>query len=329
MSSKIIFTKLIKIKKIINKNCFIIIDKKIKKFKKKSNYIIKNENCKNINTIKKIANKMIKSKCNKNTKIICIGGGVTGDISGFISSIFMRGIKFYNIPTTLLSQVDSSIGAKNGVNLFAKNLLGTIYITNKIFICFDFLKTLKKKVFYDGFSEIIKISIINNKKLFNYIIENKKIIKKKIKKIIYYSIKSKIKIIEKDLYENNLRIFLNLGHTFAHSIEKVLKYNISHGNAVYIGILMSSLLSYELNYLKKKSLYLIFKIIKFFFKKILFFLNKLNMNEIKRNFKVDKKYDGKIKLIVINKIGKVIVKRIKIKKIKIKIKKIGELVKKV
>ncbi|XAO72560.1 MAG: 3-dehydroquinate synthase family protein [Candidatus Vidania fulgoroideorum] len=342
MKNKIFLIKKInKIKEIIKKiknkkkcKLYYIIDKKIlkkyfKKIKSKKNIsTIKNENNKNIKNIIKITNKMTKNKINKNSILVSIGGGVVGDIAGLISKIILRGIKHINIPTTLLAQIDSSIGGKNGINnKYGKNIIGTIKQTNIILICRKFLNTLKRNIYYDGFSEIIKISLINNKKLFKIIYKNiKKIYKKRKKilnKIITKSINSKLKITKFDINDKKERLKLNFGHTFGHAIEKQLNYKISHGKAVIIGIIISLNISYKLRYINKKIYKKIIKLINKIFPKFSLYLKKIN-TKITKNIKYDKKTlnDNFVRIVLLKKIGKVFIKKINIKYIKKTIKKI-------
>ncbi|WP_458659108.1 3-dehydroquinate synthase [Candidatus Vidania fulgoroideorum] len=304
---------------------YYIIDANVLKlfFKRKNftNFFIvkKGEKSKKISTVLKIIDFLIKKKYNKNTCIISIGGGVVGDISGFVASIFLRGVNFINIPTTLLSQVDSCIGGKNGVNsLKSKNTIGTIYFPNKIIISYFFLNKLKKKILMDGFAEILKISMINNRNLFYYIYKNKKnILKtKNIKKIILVSIKSKIKILKKNIDDNKFRLLLNFGHTFGHSIEKFFNYNLSHGRCVYIGILISTYISNLFRFLKFNIFNKVKNIIKEFFPDIKYYLKKINTDSFINNIKYDKKnFNNRIQFILIKNIGKTFIFKNKLKSI--------------
>ncbi|MGX7589394.1 3-dehydroquinate synthase [Candidatus Vidania fulgoroideorum] len=333
-NKKIIFIKKVNniIEFINNKssNNFFVIDKKVyDKYKIVRNspfYIIKKgEKEKKIKIVEKIIELMLKNNCNKKTTLISFGGGVTGDISGFISSIFLRGISYINVPTTVLSQIDSSIGGKNGVNsLCAKNMIGTIRNPDFILISTEFLKTLKKSVYKDGFSEIIKISLINNKKLFNIILKKyNQIIKFKILKIFKRSIISKLLIVRKDFNDKNYRFLLNLGHTFGHSIERFFNYKISHGKSVYIGIYLISYYSYYIKELNKYNLNKIINIIKIYFNNIKFYLKKLSAKKIMNNIHYDKKKsdNNHVKIVVIKNIGDVFLIKTKFKKIYIFLKK--------
>ena len=237
------------------KNCLLIVDKNIpkkiffkirKSFSKKRAYVYyfkANELNKNINNIYKILDVLLKKNFSRDDCIISIGGGITGDISGFAASLFKRGIKFINIPTTLLSQVDSSIGGKTGVNTkYGKNLIGSFYQPNLVISDTIFLKTLPKREIICGYGEILKHSLIANKNFYNFLDKNKEKIFKlsspSIEKAIYESCKIKKNVVEKDEKENGLRKILNFGHTFAHAYEASLGFSkkLNHGEAVILGL---------------------------------------------------------------------------------------------
>ena len=186
---------------------------------------------------------MLNKNFSRDDCLISIGGGITGDVSGFAASIFKRGLKFINIPTTLLSQVDSSIGGKTGVNSkYGKNLIGNFFQPNLVISDIKFLQTLPKREVICGYGEILKHSIIANKKFFNFLNKNnKKILSLQspyIEKSIYESCKIKKYIVEKDEKEKDMRKILNFGHTFAHAYEATLGYSkkLNHGEAVILGI---------------------------------------------------------------------------------------------
>ncbi|BCG49246.1 3-dehydroquinate synthase [Candidatus Carsonella ruddii] len=262
------------------------------------------ENIKNINSLKIIWKYLIINSVNKNFLLIIIGGGVLGDIFGYICSSYFRGINYILLPTTLLSQVDSSIGGKNAVNFYSKNALGSISYPIFIYINYIILFYMKKKEFKDGYSEIIKYSLINSKKFFYYLLKNKRI-----KKIIIRSCYIKSKIISQDYYELNYRSVLNLGHTYAHSIENNKIHNYSHGISVSIGIIFSLFISsffYKFSIFELKKIIKLFNLYKFFVKNKLKFTIKMIKKLI-----LDKKFDNKINYILIKKIGSCIKKTLK------------------
>ena len=271
----------------------------------------KNKNQKSVNSILNI---LLKNNFNRNDCVISIGGGIIGDVSAFASSIFKRGIKFINIPTTLLAQVDSSIGGKTGINTkFGKNLIGSFYQPNLVISDINFLNSLPRREIICGYGEILKHSVIANKKFFTFLSKNIfKIIKLKknyIQKSIYESCLIKKKIVEKDEKEKNLRKLLNFGHTFAHAYEATLGYSkkLNHGEAVILGIISACQFSYKKKILNKTEYKLIqnhvvklnrsLNLNKFFIKK--------DTNKIIKFMMADKKnINKKINLVVLKKIGK-------------------------
>ena len=223
-------SKIFKDNSITFKKCLLIIDNnipkkivaKIKKSLKKEKLYVHffeaNEINKNLNNVNSILNILLDKNFSRDDCVISIGGGITGDTAGFAASLFKRGLKFINIPTTLLSQVDSSIGGKTGVNTkYGKNLVGSFYQPDLVITDTQFLKTLPRRELICGYGEILKHSIIANKKFYNFLNKNyKKIFNLSspfIEKTIYESCKIKKKVVEKDEKEKGLRKILNFGHT--------------------------------------------------------------------------------------------------------------------
>ena len=292
--------------------------------KKKNIYICilpDGEKIKENSYLVKITDVLSKNNFNRNDCIIALGGGVVGDLSGYAASIYKRGIRFVQIPTTLLSQVDSAVGGKTGINnTFGKNIIGTFYQPNFVLIDTDTLRTLPKREISAGFAEILKYSLILDKKFFNWlkingmvILKNKNNKKNIISTAIYKSCMLKSKIVEKDEFENNYRAILNFGHTFAHAIETVTNYSkkIIHGEAVLIGMMLASRLSNNLGYLKNNDLEIIKNIyqklkLNFKYKK---FVTLKNIDDIFKVMLNDKKFFGKkIKIILLKKIGQSFIK---------------------
>ena len=336
--SMIIGSNLIKrIEKILNdnsiifKNCLLVIDGniarrkiyEIKKSLKEKNiytfFIKANENNKNIKSVNKILEILLKKNFSRADCLISVGGGITGDIAGFAASQFKRGLKFINIPTTLLAQVDSSVGGKTGVNTkYGKNLIGSFYQPNLVISDIEFLKTLPKREIICGYGEILKHSLIANKKFYNYLIKNsKKIFRLSapyISKSIYESCKIKKRIVEKDEREVGLRKVLNFGHTFAHAYEASLNYSrkLNHGEAVILGMNTALNFCFKNNLIKKKDYMSIINHIinnelpsslKKFFKKN-------DANRILSFMLSDKKNNSnKINLVLLKKIGEPIINK--------------------
>ncbi|MFI4870092.1 MAG: hypothetical protein ACH6QM_00470 [Candidatus Carsonella ruddii] len=291
---------------LIDYNIYINLKKYINFFFKNYKFIIipYGENIKNINSLKIIWKYMVINKINNYSNIIIIGGGVLGDLISFSCSIYFRGIKYFLFPSSFLSQIDSSIGGKTAINFYTKNTIGSINYPNFIFINYNIIYYMKKKDFIDGYSEVIKYSILNCKKFFFYLYK-----KKNIKKIINRCCYIKSKIVSQDYYEINIRSSLNLGHTYAHCIEnnKILK--LSHGKSVSLGIIFCLFFSSFFYNFNKKTL---IKIIKIFIKFNFLIKNKLKFSK-KMIFKIifDKKFNYKINYILIREIGFCIKKTIK------------------
>ena len=232
-------------KKFIN-----LFKKKLRKYEVKIFVFNANEKSKSLLTINFYLKKLLLLNFNRSDLIIGIGGGITGDVVGFLASIFKRGINFINVPTTLLAQVDSAVGGKTGVNSqYGKNLIGSFYQPKLVISDTNFLKSLPHKEMVCGYAEILKHSIIKDKKFFNWLSTNtKEILSKKDAPLIYAIKKScmiKMHFVSKDEKEKGLRMKLNFGHTFAHAIEakNYFSKGISHGEAVLAGMVLATRLS--------------------------------------------------------------------------------------
>jgi 3-dehydroquinate synthase len=207
------------------------------------------EKAKSLSNFQKIINFLIDHNFDRSDGIIAVGGGVVGDISGFAASAYLRGISFIQIPTTLLAQVDSSVGGKTAINIPAgKNLVGAFYNPTGVIIDTTVLNTLSARQLNAGLAEVIKYGLIQNKYLLsllsNYSAQILNRNHKIIEEIIFESIKTKAKIVTKDEKETGVRALLNFGHTFGHAIEASGKYKkILHGEAVAKGMLIASKIS--------------------------------------------------------------------------------------
>jgi len=232
------------------------LEKSLKSFNVKTLILPDGEKYKNISSLNKVHDFLIKSKFNRNLTVIALGGGVIGDLAGFASDTFLRGVNLIHIPTTLLAQVDSSIGGKTGVNhKYGKNLIGSFKHPVAIFIDTSYLKTLPQKEYISGLSEVVKYGAIGDKVFLKWLNKNSKLILKRdsdsLIKLITNSVKAKVSVVQKDEKESNIRAHLNFGHTLGHAIESSLNYKgISHGEAVSIGMLFASAISVEKSDLK-------------------------------------------------------------------------------
>ena len=194
-----------------------------------------NESIKDLNTIQKIWKIMFSESLDRSSKIIGIGGGVLSDLVGFATSTFKRGANLSLVPSTFLGMVDAAHGGKTGFNNeFGKNQIGTFFIPEKIFICTEFLDSLSEIEMNNGIIESLKAGFLGDKEIIEMIYQDKL---NNLEEIIKKSIQVKYNILKNDLRESNERMFLNLGHTIGHLIEKDSNYSISHGQAVAIGML--------------------------------------------------------------------------------------------
>ncbi len=210
------------------------------------------EKYKTLSQVEKIYHQMAKLRVDRKTGLVAFGGGVVGDIGGFVAATYLRGIPFIQVPTTLLSQVDSSVGGKTGVDLpFGKNLVGAFYQPKSVLIDTDFCKTLPRREFVCGLAEVIKYGIIRDSTFFNFLEKNlPKILAlnpQVLEKMIGRSCAIKAEIVSRDETETTgLRSLLNFGHTVGHAIETLSGYNqIHHGEAVALGMIYAATLSHK------------------------------------------------------------------------------------
>ena len=305
--------------------CLIVVDrnvpkKKINIIKKKLSgkkvyihFIKASEKNKNQRTTNEILDILLNKNFSREDVLISVGGGIVGDIAGYAASLFKRGLKFINIPTTLLAQVDSSIGGKTGVNTkHGKNLIGSFYQPKLVISDTDFLNTLPKREIICGYGEILKHSLISNKNFFHFLNKNfEKILKFRspyIEKTIFESCKIKKKVVEKDEKEKNIRKILNFGHTFAHAYEASLNFSrkLNHGEAVILGMITALNFSKSNKFLPLNEFNLIINHVKNFNlpHDIRKYFSLKDVNKIISFMINDKKNNtNKINLILLKKIG--------------------------
>ena len=207
------------------------------------------EENKNLNTVSYIYEKLILAKFDRKDMLIALGGGVTGDITGFAAATFLRGIDFVQIPTSLLAQVDSSIGGKTGVDFDSyKNMVGAFYMPKLVYINTATLDTLTNEQFISGMGEVIKHGLIKDKDYFNWLISNHEKIMCKDKTALLQMVKTSCNIkrlvVENDPKEKGERALLNFGHTMGHAIEKYMDLKLSHGACVGIGCILAAGISF-------------------------------------------------------------------------------------
>ena len=308
----------------LNKNVFIVVDENILKlykgyiesaFKDYNSKIYfhkldSGESSKSFEQLTKIFSSLIENKFGRDTLIVAIGGGVTGDLAGYAAAAYMRGVQLIHIPTTIISASDSSIGGKTGINFNKlKNIIGAFYQPELVLIDTKFLSSLPVKEVNSGVGELIKYAFLTNRNFYNYINDNfRKIYSfdtNVLNRLIYESVLFKGSVVGKDEKESGLRKILNFGHTFAHAFESQANLKLKHGEAVIAGIISALHLSNKKGLLSKKDLE---DLIKLPLKVKLpddFLSN--DFNSIINFMKGDKKNrGGQIRFILLSGIGKII-----------------------
>lgn len=308
----------------LNKNISVITDGNVEKYfgkeirktlsvnKGKTAYykLTPGEKSKSYTELNKIYSHLIENKFSRNSLIVAIGGGVTGDLAGYAASTFMRGIQLMHIPTTLLAAVDSSIGGKTGINfLKTKNIIGSFYQPKSVLIDIDFLRTLDQREFFSGVGEVVKYAFISDKEFYKYFLQNFEKLysfdEEFIVNIIKKSAAVKADVVSKDEKESGLRKILNFGHTFAHAFESDLNFKIKHGEAVTAGIIAAIFLSNKTGLLSDNKLQEIIQLpLKI---KLPENLLKINDKNILNLMLLDKKSrSGKIKFVLLSDVGKIL-----------------------
>jgi 3-dehydroquinate synthase len=206
---------------------------------------------KRLTSVEFLARRLVNAGANRDSALIAVGGGVTGDVTGFVASIYMRGIPYFQVPTSLLAQVDSSIGGKTGVDLpEGKNLLGTFQQARQVYIDPRFLSTLPDEELRQGMAEVIKSAMIGDEVLWKFVENSSDSIKKRdletLLRIISASCLLKSRIVQEDEKESGQRRVLNLGHTVGHALEKLSGFSSRHGDCVATGMVAAATLSHRL-----------------------------------------------------------------------------------
>jgi 3-dehydroquinate synthase len=269
------------------------------------------EKNKTLSTIEMIMTKLVKYEADRTSFLIGIGGGIVCDVAGFVASIYMRGIPFGFVSTTLLSQVDASVGGKNGVNFEGyKNMIGVFNQPEFVLCDNSMFSTLDKEEFRSGFAEIIKTGAIKNSALFNYSKEQAKAAlandEEVITHMVYEAVKIKAGVVETDEKEKGERRLLNFGHTFAHALEKLT--GMLHGKAVSIGMVLASYVSMQLGMISRKEVEELTGVIE---KYGLPTRSEIPLEELFRVMKQDKKREGdSIHLVLLGAIGKAVTKKV-------------------
>ena len=210
---------------------------------------------KNSETLNLIYDALLKNRCERNTTLIALGGGVIGDLTGYAAATYLRGVPFIQVPTTLLSQVDSSVGGKTGINHpLGKNMIGAFYQPQLVLADIDTLQTLPKRELSAGVAEVIKYGLIRDADFFDWLETNIHALMGLDETIVSYAIyrscKNKAEVVAADEHENGERALLNLGHTFGHAIENAMGYGVwLHGEAVAAGTMLAADLSARMGWL--------------------------------------------------------------------------------
>lgn len=264
---------------------------------------------KNAETLNKIYDALLENRCERSTTLIALGGGVIGDLTGYAAATYLRGVPFMQIPTTLLSQVDSSVGGKTGINhQLGKNMIGAFYQPQVVLADIDTLRTLPEREFSAGMAEVIKYGLIRDAEFFAWIEENiadlMSLDEQALSYAIYRSCQNKAEVVARDEHENGERALLNLGHTFGHAIENAMGYGVwLHGEAVAAGTVMAADLSKKMEWLTSDDINRIISIFKA--ARLPVTAPNLGVDKYLDLMSMDKKVaDGKIRLILQQAIGK-------------------------
>jgi 3-dehydroquinate synthase len=270
------------------------------------------ESYKNQQTLNLIYDALLKEKCERTVTLIALGGGVIGDMTGYAAATYLRGVPFIQIPTTLLSQVDSSVGGKTGINHpMGKNMIGAFYQPQCVIADIDTLKTLPQREFSAGMAEVIKYGLIRDETFFNWLEKNieglMKLNPSLLIEAIERSCQNKADVVEIDEHESGVRATLNLGHTFGHAIENVMGYGVwLHGEAVAMGIVMAAHLSKLMGWVKDNEFNRIVKLLKE--AKLPIDPPKISEGQYMELMSMDKKVvDGKIRLVLQKGIGDAVI----------------------
>ncbi len=271
------------------------------------------EKYKTLEKMNEIIDRLLENRFSRNSCLIALGGGVIGDITGFAAACYQRGIDYIQVPTTLLAQVDSSVGGKTAVNHVAgKNMIGAFHQPQAVIADTSVLTTLDDRELSAGLAEVIKYGLIRDQSFFQWLENNIEKLLNRDAEALAYAIKcscqNKAEIVAMDEKESGIRALLNLGHTFGHAIETGMNYQgCLHGEAIAIGMLMAADLSYRLGWLKQES---VEKIKNILIKAKLphAIPSGISVEQMQKNMAVDKKArDGVVFLVLLKSIGKAIV----------------------
>lgn len=279
-----------------------------KKFNLVITYVIPNgENSKHLGNIEKLYEDLIQHHFTRNDLLVALGGGVIGDMTGFCAATYLRGIDFVQIPTTLLSQVDSSIGGKTGVDFNGyKNMVGAFYMPRLVYINISVLKSLSSEQFACGMGEVIKHGYIQDKEAYLMLKEQiSDVLNRKddvLEEMVYTSCNIKRRVVEIDPKEKGIRSYLNFGHTIGHAIEKNSNFTLYHGQCVAIGMVAAMYLSVKKGWMKKSDLDDMISLLTAYHLPVK--ASNMSLEDVYQATKSDKKMEGsKVKFTVLRDIG--------------------------
>lgn len=269
------------------------------------------EKSKNLDTVKNIYEFLIQNKFERKDMLLALGGGVVGDITGFVAATYLRGIDFVQIPTTLLAQVDSSVGGKTGVDFDQyKNMVGAFYMPKLVYMNLAVLCSLDDRQYYAGMAEVMKYGLIKNATFYEWIIDHMYEIHDRnleiLEEMVVKSCTFKKLVVEKDPTEKGERAILNFGHTIGHAIEKAMHFELLHGECVALGSVAAAYISWKKNLLSMDEYYEIRDMFVPF--NLPISIDNINPEEILALTASDKKMEGnQIKFILLKKVGKAII----------------------
>ncbi|MBD5455852.1 MAG: 3-dehydroquinate synthase [Lachnospiraceae bacterium] len=269
------------------------------------------EENKTLDTVREAYKFLINEKFDRKDLIIALGGGVVGDVTGFIAATYLRGVDFVQIPTTLLSQSDSSIGGKTGVDFDGyKNMVGAFYMPKLVYMNLSTLKTLDTREYFNGFAEVMKHGLIKDGAFYEWLLDNMYEICDRdldtLLEMVQRSCMIKKLVVEKDPTEKGDRALLNFGHTIGHAIEKAKNFTLSHGECVALGCIAAAFISWKHEWLSMEEYYEIRDMFVPF--NLPISIENINPEEILALTKSDKKAEGnKIKFILLKKVGKAVI----------------------
>ncbi|MCR5302786.1 MAG: 3-dehydroquinate synthase [Lachnospiraceae bacterium] len=269
------------------------------------------EENKNLETVRQCYDKLLANDFNRKDLVVGLGGGVTGDMAAFVSSTYMRGLTFINLPTTLLSMADSSVGGKCGVDYYDyKNMIGSIYMPSMVYMATSVLDSLPDRQYSSGMAEILKAGLIKDHIFYEWLINSFTEIMEKdpetVANMLYKAVGIKQYFVTKDPFEQNERMILNLGHTAGHAMEKYFGFSYLHGECVALGIVVAAYISYKRSWLTDEEFYEIRDMFVPFGLPIS--LDSIDTDSVIKNIAHDKKSAGDgIRYILLKKAGKAVI----------------------